>query len=419
MHVPIAGPSPFKWSVHEKTDEHGSQAMEPAAGLWISPPIPMEKNTSMTNTVPEMENEWGNTSMKSTTSSRKSTSSSRKSPVSNTPSKKRRIVQDVEPVLQSSPMLDLDDNQASSFGEYNPSLPMSDLEDDNEPLIAQEDHSSPMSLDDDDDNEPMADHSSPMSLDINEPMAAQIDQSSPMSLNDNDDNESLSGGHQENVSDDEGNEPTVGDPAHSSPMSLDDDDDNEPMGIGHTWGAATPCKTPTRRLSLESPFSVPPVSPIRRSSAGSANGRTPTTTPTRQRYRSPSLNSPTSSRRSSFSVHYHGEEDLDETFQSTDMESMNNTTMLSMFSADSDDEGIVAQHTEADHPTEDDGAPRRSKRRRYKPLKWYKGEHMVYERRQSGVIPTVTGVERVGTKTPTPRYVITLSCKKEKDLRIK
>lgn len=47
--------------------------------------------------------------------------------------------------------------------------------------------------------------------------------------------------------------------------------------------------------------------------------------------------------------------------------------------------------------------PRRSKRRRIKPLKWYKGEHLVYERSDSGiglVLPIVAGVERAGTKTP-------------------
>lgn len=47
---------------------------------------------------------------------------------------------------------------------------------------------------------------------------------------------------------------------------------------------------------------------------------------------------------------------------------------------------------------------RRSKRKRFKPLAWYKGEHYVYERRESGVglvIPTVAGIERAGTTTPT------------------
>ncbi|TMW68624.1 hypothetical protein Poli38472_006092 [Pythium oligandrum] len=49
---------------------------------------------------------------------------------------------------------------------------------------------------------------------------------------------------------------------------------------------------------------------------------------------------------------------------------------------------------------------RRSKRRRFKPLEWYKGEHYVYERRQSGVglvIPTVAGIERVGSRSPTKK----------------
>ncbi|TYZ59203.1 hypothetical protein PybrP1_007136 [[Pythium] brassicae (nom. inval.)] len=61
-----------------------------------------------------------------------------------------------------------------------------------------------------------------------------------------------------------------------------------------------------------------------------------------------------------------------------------------------------------DDTSDDDGddaaGVRRSKRRRFKPLAWYKGEHYVYERRESGVglvIPTVAGIERVGTTTPT------------------
>lgn len=60
---------------------------------------------------------------------------------------------------------------------------------------------------------------------------------------------------------------------------------------------------------------------------------------------------------------------------------------------------------DADDDEENDASGvRRSKRRRFKPLAWYKGEHYIYERRESGVglvIPTVAGIERAGTTTPT------------------
>uniref|UniRef100_A0AAV1V4A0 Mif2/CENP-C cupin domain-containing protein n=1 Tax=Peronospora matthiolae TaxID=2874970 RepID=A0AAV1V4A0_9STRA len=49
---------------------------------------------------------------------------------------------------------------------------------------------------------------------------------------------------------------------------------------------------------------------------------------------------------------------------------------------------------------------RRSKRRRFKPLAWFKSEHMVYERTFVGVgtvMPTVVGVERLGLDSPTTK----------------
>ncbi|POM71227.1 Hypothetical protein PHPALM_12228 [Phytophthora palmivora] len=49
---------------------------------------------------------------------------------------------------------------------------------------------------------------------------------------------------------------------------------------------------------------------------------------------------------------------------------------------------------------------RRSKRRRFKPLAWFKSEHMVYERTFVGVgtvMPTVVGVERLGHDSPTSK----------------
>ncbi|GMF12358.1 unnamed protein product [Phytophthora lilii] len=49
---------------------------------------------------------------------------------------------------------------------------------------------------------------------------------------------------------------------------------------------------------------------------------------------------------------------------------------------------------------------RRSKRKRFKPLAWFKSEHMVYERTFVGVgtvMPTVVGVERLGADSPTSK----------------
>ncbi|KAI9907430.1 hypothetical protein PsorP6_003644 [Peronosclerospora sorghi] len=49
---------------------------------------------------------------------------------------------------------------------------------------------------------------------------------------------------------------------------------------------------------------------------------------------------------------------------------------------------------------------RRSKRKRFKPLAWFKSEHMVYERTFVGVgtvMPTIVGVERLGQDSPTTK----------------
>ncbi|KAK1947898.1 Centromere protein C [Phytophthora citrophthora] len=60
-----------------------------------------------------------------------------------------------------------------------------------------------------------------------------------------------------------------------------------------------------------------------------------------------------------------------------------------------------------DHDAWDGSGLRRSKRRRFKPLAWFKSEHMVYERTFVGVgtvMPTVVGVERLGRDdSPTKR----------------
>ncbi|KAF0701110.1 Aste57867_8407 [Aphanomyces stellatus] len=62
----------------------------------------------------------------------------------------------------------------------------------------------------------------------------------------------------------------------------------------------------------------------------------------------------------------------------------------------------------------DEGLVRRSKRKRIKPLEWYKCERPVYERRQSGVgliLPTISHIERAGTKTPVKRPIKTIKNK--------
>nr|CCA14613.1 conserved hypothetical protein [Albugo laibachii Nc14] len=95
--------------------------------------------------------------------------------------------------------------------------------------------------------------------------------------------------------------------------------------------------------------------------------------------------------------------DNDSTFRISDMDSERDQSYI-----DENGKGILdlshAQDVLRDRArrASSDGL-RRSGRKRYKPLAWYKGEHYVFERRQSGigcVIPTVVGVERAGTHTP-------------------
>ncbi|DAZ99180.1 TPA: hypothetical protein N0F65_008213 [Lagenidium giganteum] len=109
---------------------------------------------------------------------------------------------------------------------------------------------------------------------------------------------------------------------------------------------------------------------------------------------------------------------------STDLAQTDNDATFQASSGDEDDERDVQKVdreldiTELSHADEilkdaddlNEGRLRRSKRRRYKPLAWYKGEHFVYERRESGVglvVPTVVGVERAGTKTPIKKETMT------------
>ncbi|KAH9070601.1 hypothetical protein Ae201684P_002958 [Aphanomyces euteiches] len=79
----------------------------------------------------------------------------------------------------------------------------------------------------------------------------------------------------------------------------------------------------------------------------------------------------------------------------SDSEAENNITVLSHA-------GDVLR----DASDSDSGGVRRSKRRRIKPLEWYKCERPVYERRQSGVgliLPTISHIERASTSTPVKR----------------
>ncbi|CAI5720467.1 unnamed protein product [Hyaloperonospora brassicae] len=69
------------------------------------------------------------------------------------------------------------------------------------------------------------------------------------------------------------------------------------------------------------------------------------------------------------------------------------------------DAAKIMNDTEKDAAWDGSGL-RRSKRRRFKPLAWFKSEHMVYERTFVGVgtvMPTVVGVERLGLDSPTTK----------------
>ncbi|RLN94969.1 hypothetical protein BBJ28_00019469, partial [Nothophytophthora sp. Chile5] len=64
---------------------------------------------------------------------------------------------------------------------------------------------------------------------------------------------------------------------------------------------------------------------------------------------------------------------------------------------------ILDEMSDNDSSDGDGRGLRRSKRKRFKPLAWFKGEHLVYERTFVGVgtvMPTVVGVERVGAELP-------------------
>ncbi|ETV75574.1 hypothetical protein, variant 1 [Aphanomyces astaci] len=93
--------------------------------------------------------------------------------------------------------------------------------------------------------------------------------------------------------------------------------------------------------------------------------------------------------------------DVESSFALTDQSRMDSE------SEHSDVDVTVLSNADAirrDSDSDGDGrGVRRSKRRRIKPLEWYKCERPVYERRQSGVgliLPTISHVERAGTKTP-------------------
>ncbi|KAG7393679.1 hypothetical protein PHYPSEUDO_004442 [Phytophthora pseudosyringae] len=70
------------------------------------------------------------------------------------------------------------------------------------------------------------------------------------------------------------------------------------------------------------------------------------------------------------------------------------------------DASKILDEEEANEDAWDGSGLRRSKRRRFKPLAWFKSEHMVYERTFVGVgtvMPTVVGVERLGLDSPTAK----------------
>ncbi|RHY80965.1 hypothetical protein DYB26_000153 [Aphanomyces astaci] len=136
---------------------------------------------------------------------------------------------------------------------------------------------------------------------------------------------------------------------------------------------------------------------------------TPPSSPTKQRLQKPkqtkTLKSvgkkakPRSNRRRKVSAD--AGSDVESSFALTDQSRMDSE------SEHSDVDVTVLSNADAIHrdsDSEGDGrGVRRSKRRRIKPLEWYKCERPVYERRQSGVgliLPTISHVERAGTKTP-------------------
>ncbi|RHY03148.1 hypothetical protein DYB25_007482 [Aphanomyces astaci] len=136
---------------------------------------------------------------------------------------------------------------------------------------------------------------------------------------------------------------------------------------------------------------------------------TPPSSPTKQRLQKPkqtkTLKSvgkkakPRSNRRRKVSAD--AGSDVESSFALTDQSRMDSE------SEHSDVDVTVLSNADAirrDSDSDGDGrGVRRSKRRRIKPLEWYKCERPVYERRQSGVgliLPTISHVERAGTKTP-------------------
>lgn len=175
-----------------------------------------------------------------------------------------------------------------------------------------------------------------------------------------------------------------------------------------SFGTPETCVTPSRRLSYSTPKSTTLASP--------SLSRTSSYTKRRRYSQTPKYAmTPISTEKQ-----YGYMDTTDDTYSITQLDISADSSSIA---ASSDDEEDDEEEEEVEEDLDDErknmqeilnsttaqspaGPLRRSKRRRFAPLAWYKGEHLVYERRKSGVgvvVPTVKGVERAGTKTPKPR----------------
>lgn len=205
-------------------------------------------------------------------------------------------------------------------------------------------------------------------------------------------------------------------PPSFSDLSEDEEDEREknPTLKRKQTPPSTVAKKSNNRRSFSSFIATTP-----RQKLNASNFNTPNTYKSKNKNNSSAkyLDTP----KGDVSFHYSGnhDTDLDESFYPEDQdpeeeeeeqELMNMSTATDVPNESLNESAlndIIHQDDDEESEEEDDGKHvRRSKRRRFKPLAWYKGEHMVYERRQSGVglvIPTVAGIERAGTKTPEPK----------------
>ena len=168
-----------------------------------------------------------------------------------------------------------------------------------------------------------------------------------------------------------------------------------------SFGTPETCVTPSRRLSYSTPKSTTLSSP--------SLSRTNSYTKRRRYSQTPKYAmTPISTEKQ-----YGYMDTTDDTYSITQLDISVDSSSSAASSDDEEEEDHLDEEqddmqeilnsTTAESPI---GPLRRSKRRRFAPLAWYKGEHLVYERRKSGVgvvVPTVKGVERAGTKTPKPK----------------